>query len=367
MPGEKKKEADLVLFLVTLTLVGLGLVMVFSASYLMASEQLGDQYYFLRRQTFWVLIGLAGLYFFSRFDYRRLRRLAPFLILVSFILLTLVYVPGIGVEVKDAQRWIGIGNFTIQPAEFAKLAMIIFTAAYLSSRSINLERFWSSSFIPLLVTGLSFLFIVEQPDLGSALVLCLGVILLIFIAGIPWKHIVALGLMAVPVFIYFAASEPYRLRRLASFIDPWGDPLGAGYHIIQSLYALGPGGLFGVGLGRSRQKFYYLPEPHNDFIFSIIGEELGFIGALVVLLLFFILIWRGLKIALTVPDTFGSLLAAGITMLIGVQVLINIGVVTGSLPVTGLNLPLISAGGSSLFFTLCGIGILLNISRHVKI
>jgi len=367
MPAEKKREPDLVIFVVVLILLAIGLVMVFSASYLIAAEQLNDQYYFLRRQSFWVLIGLLGMFFFSKFDYKKLRRLAPFLVLISFFLLTMVYVPGVGVEVKEAQRWIGVAGFTIQPAEFTKLALIIFTAAYLSSQSVNLNRFWSSSFIPILITGLSFLFIVEQPDLGSALVLVLGVLLLIFIAGIPWRHLLILGGMALPAIIFFAAAEPYRLRRLTSFVDPWMDPLGAGYHVIQSLYALGPGGLFGVGLGRSRQKFYYLPEPHNDFIFSIIGEELGFIGALAVLLLFFILIWRGLKIALTVPDGFGSLLAAGITALIGLQVIINVGVVTGTLPVTGLNLPLISAGGSSLLFTLCGIGILLNISKHIKV
>ncbi len=364
MMQEKKRDFDFLLLLVTLTLMGVGLIMVFSSSYVVAEEQLGDRFFYLRRQGFWALLGLGGMYFFSRFDYRHLRRLAPVLVLINFILLTMVFVPGLGLEVKDAQRWIGIGSITIQPSEFTKLSMVIFTAAFFSSRSIKIDRFWSSTFIPVLVMGLSFLFIVQQPDLGSALVIALGTATLIFVAGVPWQQLAAMSALAIPAVGYLAISESYRFKRLISFLDPWADPTGTGYHIIQSLYALGPGGLFGVGLGQSRQKFYYLPEPHNDFIFSIIGEELGFIGAVTVLLLFFVLLWRGLKIALTINEIFGSLLAAGITIMLGVQVLVNIGVVTGSLPVTGLNLPLVSFGGSSLFLTLCSIGILLNLSRH---
>jgi len=366
MTEERRREPDFLIILVTVILICIGLIMVFSSSYVMAEEQLGDRYFYLRRQAMWACLGLAALYIFSRFDYRNLRRLSPLLVLVNFILLTMVFFPGLGVMVQDAQRWIAVGGITVQPSEFTKLALVIFTAAFFSSRSIKMENFWSSSFIPVLIAGLSFLFIVQQPDMGSALVIVTGVGILIFIAGIPMKHLFALGALAVPAFVYLAFSESYRFRRMISFLDPWADPMETGYHVIQSLYALGPGGLFGVGLGQSRQKFYYLPEPHNDFIFSVIGEELGFIGAVTVLLLFFVLLWRGLKIALTVEDVFGSLLAAGITVMLGVQALVNIGVVTGSLPVTGLNLPLISFGGSSLFFTLCGIGILLNLSRHAR-
>ncbi len=366
MREERRRGPDFTVFLVTIILVGIGLVMVFSASYVIAAEGRGDAYFFLRRQTFWALLGLLGLFFFSRFDYRNLKRLSPILVLISFVLLTVIYIPGVGVEINEATRWIGFSGFTIQPSEFTKLALVIFTAAFLSGKSIRMQNFWSSSFIPLAVMGLSFLFIMGQPDLGSALVIAAGTVLVIFISGIPFRHMAGMAAISVPAIIYLIISAPYRLIRILSFRDPWADPLGSGYQIIQSLYALGPGGLFGVGLGRSRQKLYYLPEPHNDFIFAIIGEELGFTGAVAVLFLFFIFMWRGIKVSLTVSDSFGSLLAAGITFMIGIQVLINIGVVTGSLPVTGLNLPLISAGGSSLFFNLCSIGILLNISRHVN-
>ncbi len=364
---EKKRDPDFTIFLVTLILLGIGLVMVFSASYVIAEESRGDPYYFLRRQIFWALLGITGMLFFSRFDHRYLKRLSPAMVIISFVMLAAIYIPGVGVEINEAKRWIGIGDFlTFQPSEFTKLALIIFTAAYLSSKSIRMENFWSSSFIPLAVTGLSFLFILGQPDLGTGLIILMGIIMIIFLAGMPFKQIAILAGLSVPAVFYLIFSASYRLKRLTSFLDPWADPLKSGYHIIQSLYALGPGGIFGVGLGRSRQKLYYLPEPHNDFIFAIIGEELGFVGAIAIILLFFILVWRGMKVALTATDLFGSLLAAGITFMIGAQALINIGVVTGSLPVTGLNLPLISAGGSSLFFNLCSIGILLNISRHTN-
>lgn len=229
-----------------------------------------------------------------------------------------------------------------------------------------MENFWNSSFVPLAMLGATFLLILGQPDLGTALALAAVVGIIVFAAGMPLKQMMSLICVSFPVFLYFALSEEYRMRRIFSFLDPWADPLDTGYHIIQSLYALGPGGLFGVGLGRSRQKLYYLPEPQNDFIFAIIGEELGFLGAVTIMLLFFILFWRGFKTSLMAPDAFGSLLAAGITSMVAVQALINIGVVTGSIPITGINLPFISAGGSSLFFMMSGMGILMNISRYIR-
>lgn len=358
------RDPDFALLLVTLLLLGFGLIMVFSASYIVAEESLGDPYFFLRRQAVWVAFGLAGLFFFARFPYWKLRRLSPFLVLANFLLLAAVYLPGIGLELNEARRWIGLGPITVQPAEFSKLALVIFAAAYLSSRSVRMEKFWTSSFVPLFLTGISFLLILQQPDLGTALVITAAVTAVIFMAGMPVKQLAGFALFAVPPIIAATVMAPYRLKRLLSYRDPWSDPTGAGYQIIQSLFALGPGHIFGVGLGRSRQKLYYLPEPHNDFIFAVIGEELGFVGAVTVLLLFFILIWRGVKVALAAQDSFGSLLAAGVTTALAIQVLVNIAVVTGSIPVTGINLPLISAGGSSAFFTLCGIGILLNISKY---
>lgn len=364
MKKEQRRDPDYALILVTFLLLGIGLVMIFSASYIIADEGRGDPYYFLKRQALWITLGLVAMYLISRINYWKLRRFSLFLLLLSFVLLTLIFT-GLGTDMgTDAKRWLDFGAFTFQPAEFCKLSFVIFTAAFMSSRSIRMEKFWSSSFIPLLLAGIAFIFVVSQPDLGSALILLAGTGMIVLLAGMPFKQAVMLAVVSLPALVAITIKEPYRLKRLFSFIDPWADPTKTGYHIIQSLYALGPGHIFGVGLGRSRQKLYYLPFPHNDFIFAVIGEELGFVGATAVLLLFFILVWRGLKISLTAPDTFGSLLAAGITAMLALQVLINIGMVTGSLPVTGINLPLISAGGSSVFFNLFSLGILLNISRH---
>ncbi|NLX90092.1 MAG: putative lipid II flippase FtsW [Firmicutes bacterium] len=359
-----RKQPDFAIFFTVLILAGFGLIMVFSASYITSLESRGDAYFFLRRQAFWVLLGLGGMILAANFSYWKWRKLLPLLMGLNFILLLMVFIPGLGIEVYDARRWIGIGGFTLQPSELSKLVVVIFSASFLSKKNLNMANFWQSSFIPLAFMGLSFMLIFFQPDLGTALALAAVTVVVIFTAGIPLKQLFSLILASLPVVAYLAVSAPYRMKRIFSFLDPWADPLGTGYHIIQSLYALGSGGFFGVGLGRSRQKLYYLPEPQNDFIFAIIGEELGFLGALTIMLLFFILIWRGFKTAIAATDTFGSLLAAGLTAIVAVQVIINIGVVTGSIPITGINLPFISAGGSSLFFMMFAMGILMNISRY---
>ncbi len=364
--GEPTKSPDYAIYFAVLILAGFGLVMVFSASYISALESRGDAFFFLRRQAFWLILGLVGMLAASRFDYWKWRTLLPLLLFLNFLLLLLVFVPDIGLEVNDARRWIEVGGFNFQPAEFTKLVIIIFSAAFLSKASLNIKDFWSSSFIPLAVMGASFFLILLQPDLGTAIALAMVTLVIVFAAGLPLKHFFTILLAGVPLAVYAILSEPYRMQRIFSFRDPWADPLRSGYQIIQSLYALGPGGLFGVGLGRSRQKLYYLPEPQNDFIFAIIGEELGFLGAVTVILLFFILIWRGFRVSLQAPDTFGNLMAAGITAMVAIQMLINVGVVTGSIPITGINLPLVSAGGSSLFFTLVALGILINISRYAS-
>ena len=278
--------ADFAIFFTTLVLLGIGLVMVFSASYITSLETRGDAFFFLRRQGFWVLLGLTGMFFLANFPYYRLRKFAPLLLVINFILLLAIFIPGLGVEVNEARRWLGFGGLTIQPAEFTKISLIIFTAAFLSRKANKIYDFWQTSFIPLLVLAISFGLILKQPDLGTALAIGATIALMLFAAGMPLGQFFGLGLLALPAVIYTVFAEEYRLRRLFSFLDPWEDPLGTGYHIIQSLYALAPGGLFGVGLGRSRQKLYYLPEPQNDFIFAIIGEELGFIGAVTVILLF---------------------------------------------------------------------------------
>lgn len=364
---ESRRQPDFAIFFTVLILAGFGLIMVFSASYITSLEARGDAFFFLRRQAFWVLLGLGGMILAANFSYWKWRKLLPMLIILNFLLLVMVFIPGLGIEVNEARRWIGAGGFTLQPSELSKLVVVVFSAAFLSKKNLNMANFWQSSFIPLAFMGISFLLVFLQPDLGTALAIAAITGVVIFSAGIPFKQLFSLMLAALPVLAYLAISAPYRMQRIFSFLDPWSDPLGSGYHIIQSLYALGPGGLFGVGLGRSRQKLYYLPEPQNDFIFAIIGEELGFLGAVTIMLLFFILIWRGFKTALAAPDTFGSLLASGLTAIVAVQVIINIGVVTGSIPITGINLPFISAGGSSLFFMMCAMGVLMNISRYSRL
>ncbi len=355
---------DRILLLVTFLLLGLGLIMVFSSSFIVAEESRGDPYYFLKRQAMWVALGLMAMYFFSRFHYKYLKKFSIIVLLINFILLGLIF-SSFGSDLgTEAKRWLVIGPITIQPSEFSKLAFVIFTAAFMSSRRLNLRSFWTGSFVPLFFVSIAFFLIQFQPDLGTAMVVLAATALVIVFAGMPAYQMFGLGLVSVPPIAYFTFKEEYRVQRLFTFVDPWADASGSGYQIIQSLYALGPGNIFGAGLGRSKQKLFYLPEPHNDFIFAVIGEELGFIGAASVLLLYLVLVWRGFIIAQRAPDLFGSLLAGGITFVIAVQVSINVGVVTGSIPVTGINLPLISAGGSSVFFTLIGLGILLNISKY---
>ncbi len=358
------KQYDRILLMVTFLLLAIGLLMVFSASFVMAQETRGDPYYFLKRQAMWVALGLIGMYIMSRVNYKQLKRFSILVLLLNFVLLGLVF-SGFGSDLgTEARRWLALGPVVLQPSEFSKLALVIFTAAYLSSRRINIQNFWTASLVPLILVGSTFFMIQFQPDMGTALVVVAGSMLVIIFAGIPMSQVAGLTLVFMPPLAYFTLKEDYRMQRLFTFLDPWADPSSSGYQVIQSLYALGPGHIFGAGLGRGKQKLFYLPEPQNDFIFAVIGEELGFIGAVAVLMLYLILIWRGLLVSLRAPEIFGSLVAAGFTFMIAVQVLVNVAVVTGAVPVTGINLPLVSAGGSSAFFTLVGIGILLNISRY---
>jgi cell division protein FtsW len=294
------------------------------------------------------------------------KRLAKPALLGGFALLILVLIPGIGAVRGGARSWIGISSFGIQPSEFMKICMILFLSKLLSDENHRITEFTKGLLPPLAVMGAAFGLIMLQPDLGTGSVLVGASLLIIYAAGARMSHLAGLGMIGVAGFVGLIIAAPYRLKRITAFLDPWSDPLGAGYQAIQSLYAIGPGGLVGLGLGASRQKYSYLPEPQTDFIFSIISEELGFIGAGLVLVLFTILVWRGMRTAITAPDTFGSLLAAGITGMIAVQVIINIGVVIGMMPVTGITLPLISYGGSSLTLMLVSLGILLNISRYSR-
>jgi len=359
------RAPDFLLFLTVLMLLSIGLVMILSASEYSTLVHYNDSFYYFKRQLLWALIGLTLMFLVMNWDYWNWRRWAVPAVALAFLLLILVLIPGIGREVYGSSRWIGLGPLTFQPSEFIKLCLVVFTA-YGLSRKGELVQSFTHGLLPFLVMlGAAAGLILLQPDLGTAVTLAGTILIMFFAAGARMSALAGLagtGVVAVGLVI---AAEPYRMQRFLAFLDPWQDPQGSGFHIIQSLYALGSGGLFGTGLGQGKQKFLYLPAQHTDFIFAVIGEELGFVGAALVISLFAVFVWRGLRVAVAAPDSFGSLLAAGLTVGIALQAIINIGVVTGSLPITGITLPLISFGGTSLIFTLISVGILLNISKYV--
>lgn len=340
--------------------------MVYSASAVSAFYDFGDKFYYVKRQLIFAVLGVVAMFVTMRTDYWYWRKWAKVGLLLCFALIVLVLIPGIGVVRGGARSWLGIGSLGIQPSEFMKLAMVLFLANRLARDTVKIERWWRGLMPQLAIVITAFGIIMLQPDLGTGAVLVGSSLLLIFAAGAKLKHFVGLMMIGVIGLVGLIATAPYRLKRITAFLDPWEDPLGAGYQAIQSLYAIGPGQLMGLGLGNSRQKFNYLPEPQTDFIYSIIAEELGFLGGTIVLGLFLVLIWRGIRTALAAPDRFGSLLAFGITAIIAVQVMINISVVIGLMPVTGITLPLISAGGSSLTLLLTALGIVLNISKYAR-
>lgn len=362
----RKKSPDILLFGTITMLLSIGVIMVYSASQVSAFVKLDDTFYYLKKQIIWALLGLIAMTSIMKIDYWKYKKWAiPFLI-TAFVLLVAVLIPGVGKDVNGARRWIGVGSLGFQPSEIIKLSLVIFIAYGLSVYRDRLKYFGKGILPFLLILVLACGLILLQPDLGTAISAAGTVYIMLFTAGARGKHLFYLalaGVTAVGLAIFF---EPYRMSRFLAFLDPWKDPSGTGYHIIQALYALGSGGLFGLGLGQSHQKWFYLPEQHTDFIFAVLGEELGFFGGALVILLFLVFIWRGFRIALSTGDSFGSLLAVGLTSMIALQAVINIGVVTGSLPITGIPLPLISFGGSSLVFTLIGVGMLLNISRYVS-
>ena len=361
----KVKNPDWIIFFAVVSLMGFGIIMVFSATSVTAYQKYDDSFYFLKKQVIWVAISLAVMFFLMRIDYHFWfdKTWKPVLYLVfSLLLLGLVLV--IGTEINGSKRWIRLPGVALQVSEVAKLGMVMFTAWYLDKSKERVSNFIVGLLPILLVLGLVCGLILLEPDLGTTAVIGATCFIMLFAAGSRVLHLGSLVAMSMPVAVYAMLSEPYRRKRIFAFLDPWQDPQKTGFHIIQSLYALGSGGLFGVGLGRSRQKFFYLPEPGTDFIFSVLGEELGLVGASIIISLYFLLAWRGLMIALRAQDMLGAMLAVGITTMITLQAVVNIGVVTGSLPVTGITLPFISYGGSSLVFMAVGIGILLNVSRY---
>ncbi len=359
-------RANVLLLATAVTLTAVGLVMILSASSVEAYQRYGSSFMFFNRQVIGAAAGLVAMIVASSVDYRRIRKFVAPMLLVSVGLLVAVLIPGVGQTRGGSSRWLVAGPFTFQPSELVKLALVIYVAHLLDRKGSKIADFKEMA-VPLLpVTALVCLLIIAQPDLGTMIV-CAGIVFaMLFLAGARWKHIAALAAVGLLSVAALAFSEGYRRERVFSFLDPWADPLDTGYQNIQGQIALGSGGWLGVGLGESRQKWSYIPNAHTDFIFAIVGEELGLVGTMSILLLFLFLLYLGARIARKAPDKLGFLIGGGVTAWIGMQALINMSAVAGLVPITGVPLPLISFGGSSLVFTMTGIGILLSIARRAR-
>jgi len=352
------------LFLAVAALAAVGVTMVLSTSYLYAQERFADGTYFLRKQLFAMTAGLTALVVCSLVPAATYRRLAYPVLALTFVVLVLVLIPGIGVSRGGARRWLMLSGFAFQPAEMAKLAVVLYLAHSMAKKE-EMIRTFSVGVLPHLIVAGGFLgALLLEPDFGTALILTMLLYLMLFIGGARVHHLLATGLMALPVLIYVMLKAEYRLRRLMTFMDPWREASSSGFQIIQSLIAFGSGQLWGRGLGESRQKLFYLPEAHTDFVFSVIGEELGLLGALLVLALFGVIIARGLRLTSRIEEPFDQYLAFGLTVLLGLQALIHMGVVMGLMPTKGLVLPFISYGGSAMVINLMEAGILLGLSRR---
>lgn len=361
-----KTEFDSVVFYTTMTLVFIGIIMVFSASYIQAAFKHHDAFYFLKRNVIYAVLGFVGMMIMSRIEYTFWKKNATKIGIIAVVLLVLVLTP-LGKEANGARRWLGVGGATIQPAEIAKFACILITAKLIEKRYDNIKSLTKGVLPLLIVPGTFFILIMGQPNMSTAGTIILVVFVMLFVAGMNMKFVYTMIALGIAAFAGLVISAPYRLDRVTSFLDPFKDPLGSGYQVIQSLYAIGSGGLFGLGLGKSKQKYFYIPEPQNDFIFAIIGEELGLIGCIVVMMLFLILVYRCIRIALKCSDIFSCMVVIGIGAQIGIQAALNIAVATSSMPATGVALPFISMGGTSLTILMGAVGIVLNISKHVKI
>ena len=368
---QKKKPMDFIMLVTVLLLLALGIVMVLSASSPTALAEDGNSYSYVTRQAEFAIVGIIAMLIISNIDYKKYRKWYKIIYIVSVILIALV--PLIGYEVAGAKRWINVaGLFSMQPSEITKIGMIIFFAAYLSKKKDEIKKLKEGFIYPILwVVPIILILIFFQNHLSATIVIVAIVAIMMLVAGTKLRYfltfgtlLAALGGIGLFLLAQFREMGKFRLARLVSFMDPWADPTGDGWQAIQNIYAIGSGGLFGVGLGDSKQKYLYISEPHNDCIFAVLAEELGFIGCTIVIILFGILIWRGIIAAIKAPDLFGTLVATGITSLIAIQTIINIGVVTAVLPVTGMPLPFFSYGGTSLLILLCAIGVLLNISRQ---
>lgn len=354
---------DPVLLISVMLLIGIGLVAVYSASSILAEARYGDHYYYLKRQTVFCLFGVMLMILAKNINYLFYRKLVYVLLGSVFLLLVLLLVPGLGIKVGGAQRWIKFGFISLQPSEAAKLSLAVFMAYSMSKNVEHMGTFLNGLLPHLLMAAIVIALILLQPDLGTAVIIGMWVLILLFVGGVHLGQLlVLLGLMTPAVF-YLISHTAYRLHRWWAFLNPWEDPHGFGFQIIHSFLAFGSGGLAGVGLGNSKQKLFYLPEPHTDFVAAIIAEEAGFIGVSVLLILFALIVIRGIKIALNAPDLFGTYLALGISCMLALQVMVNMGVVMALLPTKGLTLPFISYGGSSLVISLISMGVLMSISR----
>ena len=338
--------------------------MIYSSSYVWAEYKFNDPFKYLKSQGIFLILGYIIMYIISKYPYHNYKRLANIIFGICLAMLTLVLIPGIGTVRNGSRSWFGIGGFGIQPSEFTKLGLIIFTSKYLESNERSLKDIKKGVFPILGILFLVFSLIMLEPDFGTGVVIVITIIVLLFVSGVKMNFFIKIGILGLLGVIILIIIAPYRLQRILSFLNPWSDPLGSGFQIIQSLYAIGPGGLLGLGLGNSIQKHFYLPEPQTDFIFSIISEEFGFMGVLIVATFFILIIVSGFKIAMNCEDRFGKYLAFGITFGLAFQTLLNLMVVTGLIPVTGVTLPFLSYGGSSLIISLISMGVLLNISKE---
>ncbi len=362
---EIRQGTDHSMLLLTVCLTCLGVVMVFSSSSIMAVRDYGDSLHFLKLQGVYAMLGFGVMALLMRIDLEVLRKAAWPVLGLCVLLLIAVLIPGVGKKVGGAARWIKIAGFTFQPAEFVKIGLVLFMAHSLARKQDKVKSF-RFGFLPyMLILAVLLGLLLAQPDLGSALTLGVVATGMLLIAGTRLSYLVSVGLIALPFFYFMIMNVDYRRRRILAFLNPWEDPSNTGFQIIQSWIAFGSGGAFGQGLGESKQKLFFLPEAHTDFIFSVIGEELGFVGVIVIAAMFMLLVLRGLRTSLNAPTEFNCFLAFGLTLLIGMQAFVNMAVVLGMVPTKGLALPLISYGGTSLVTTLAAIGLLLNVSRHL--
>jgi cell division protein FtsW len=360
----REKKPDLILLLATLLLVTIGTVMIYSASSILATQRFHDGQYFLKKQLFFLVLGLLMMVLMTRIPYYKLRRLAWPAIALSALLLCALWIPPLGIRAGGATRWLRLGVFSFQVSEMVKIAMILFLAHFLTLKVNRIREFKQGLLIPLAVMAVMAVLILLQPDFGTTVIIGFLTMTMIYLAGGRIVHLAGLVALLLPVAAWALLHKSYRLARLMTFLDPWKDPRHSGFQIIQSLISFGSGGAVGVGLGDGMQKLFYLPEPHTDFILSVIAEEGGFVAVALVLFLYIVLIVRGFQISIRAPELFGNLLAAGLTMMIALEAFINIAGIMGLIPLKGLALPFLSYGGTSLMMSLVAVGILLNISTY---